>query len=129
MTHHPSLPDAVSTLHDAWLRRVHQWERLIPGLPHRGAANRQAILRDIVDDLESHLLPYMRLEEQTLDDWDTSMLDLEHDAIRRAIRDLQATTTSTDPSEAQAALSRLCAVLVDHLLHERTTYLTRLSTV
>lgn len=130
MTDPPSVSEAVTTLHDVWLRRAHRWEQMVPGLPSRSVTNRQALLRDIAEDLENHLLPYMQLEEQQLAGVDTVVLDLEHGAIRRAVRDLRATiaTAAHDPSAAQAALSRLCSILVDHLLHERTAYLARLTT-
>lgn len=129
MTDPPSVSEAVTTLHDVWLHRAHRWADLVPSLPHRSGAARRTLLRGIADELERHLIPYMRLEEQQLADVDTVVLDLEHGAIRRAVRDLQATIdpAAHDPSAAQAALSRLCSVLLDHLKHERTAYLARLT--
>lgn len=131
MDMNPPLVDAVTTLHQGWRRRVDRWHRLAQRLPtlRPDAAHRALI--GVLDDLDRHLLPYMELEEHLLEaDGDTQVLDLEHATIRRSLRRLRAVNTAQpfDVHAAQAALSSICTVLLDHLRHERTAYLPAVGT-
>lgn len=131
MPSHPATAGAIRTLHDLWLRRVGQWQHQIQILPEMEPHQRRWVLTAILEHLNDHLLPYMRLEEgllQTNGTTDSDLLRLEHFTIGRAIEHLEEVAIAGDapPHQVQAALARLCTTLRDHLLHEATAYLPRL---
>lgn len=128
MTTAPSVHDAVTTLHDAWIRRVERWQRLARQLPQVSPEERRRTVEAIVAEIDHHLLPYMRLEEESLEGADAPLIHLEHAAIRRGARRLRAVTTGEmgQVHELQAALASTCNALLDHLRHERTAYLPQL---
>lgn len=132
MASHPATVTAIRTLHDTWLRRAEEWQRQVRVLPELDPSQRRNLLRAVREQLDGHLRPYMQLEEGLLATnrtTDGDLLRLEHAAIARAIEHLEELADADDapPHEAQVALALLCSTLVDHLLHEATAYLPRLS--
>ena len=122
------LHDAVATLHDRWKARVERWHHLAQRLPTLPPAEQRLAIEGILEDIAHHLVPYMQLEERLLDGTDTVFLTLEHTAVRRALRSLEAAGRATplDAHAVQAALASACNVLLDHLRHEQHTYLPQL---
>lgn len=132
MPSHPATAHAVQTLHALWVRRVEDWQRQIRVLPELNPHQRGDLLDAILGDLNDQLRSYMRLEEGMLlmdGASDGELIRLEHSSIGRAIENLEdvATAQGAPPHQAQAALARLCVTLKDHLTHEATAYLPRLT--
>lgn len=127
MTVAPPLADAVTTLHEGWIRRVERWQQLAQHLPDLPPSDRRNTLQTIIADIEDKLLPYMRLEEAILEEAASPIVRLEHAAIRRGLERLRAVDSAAtiQVHAAQAALAGTCNALLDHLRHESTVYLPR----